>query len=273
MDPVIVFALIAVGIFAGIIGAIFGLGGGIIFVPFLTILFGLEANEAVAVSLIGIVASSAGAASSYVRSGRSNIRLGLLLETTTVIGAIIGAFLAGIMENWMLLCIFSIMLVYSSLHMLMHKEYITEPVKDECGPLVFQYENDDGEMRQYKVENLKSGMSGCAVAGVLASMTGVGGGAIKVPLMNLRMHVPIKVASATSNYMIGITSLSGAIIFFLNGDVLLDYAAGIAIGAFIGALIGVKISGRMKSDSMRTYLAFVLLVVAAVELIKAGGFI
>jgi uncharacterized protein len=271
MDPIIVFALVTVGIFAGVIGAMFGMGGGIIFVPFLTIVFGLSASEAVAVSLVGIVASSVGAASSYVKEGRSNIRLGLLLETTTVIGAIIGALLAGIMSNWMLLCVFSVMLIYSALHMLIHKEHVIEPIDDEKGPLVFQYDDEKGESHKYKVDNVKGGLAGCAGAGVLASMTGVGGGAIKVPIMNIYMHVPIKIASATSNYMIGITSLSGAIIFFLNGDVLLDYAAGISIGAFIGALIGVKISGCIKASSMRSYLAIILLIVAAVELMKAGG--
>lgn len=272
MDPVIILALMAVGIFAGIVGALFGLGGGIIFMPFLTIVFGLSASDAVAVSLVGIVTSSVGAASSYVKEGRSNIRLGLLLEITTAIGAIIGALLAGIMADWLLLCVFSAMLIYSALHMLKHKEVVNEPeISDNDDPLVFEYAGDDGEKHRYKVDNIKGGMFGCGAAGVLASMTGVGGGAIKVPLMNLYMHVPIKVASATSNYMIGITAFSGVIIYLLNGSILLDYAAGMAIGAFIGALIGVRISGRLKATSMRKYLAVVLLIISVLELLKAGG--
>lgn len=272
MDPVIILALISVGIFAGVVGAIFGLGGGIIFMPFLTIVFGLSANDAVAISLIGIVTSSVGAASAYVKEGRSNIRMGLLLEITTAIGAIVGALLAGLMADWLLLCVFSAVLIYSSVHMMKHKEIVNEPdICDSDDPLVFDYKDDDNIKHNYKVENVKGGMIGCSIAGVLASMTGVGGGAIKVPLMNMYMHMPIKVASATSNYMIGITAFSGAIIYFLKGDVILDYAAGMAIGAFIGALIGVKISGCLKATSIRKYLAVILLIVSMLELLKAGG--
>jgi len=273
MDPLIIVALMAVGIGAGIIGAIFGLGGGIIFMPFLTIAFGLGAIEATAISLIGIVASSVGAASIYVRRGMSNVRLGLLMEITTTIGAVVGAFIAAYLSNWMLLCIFSAVLIYSSLHMMFHGERISEPPDVEDNMSFTYYDENEGLDKRYEVENVRGGLALCTVAGAVSSMTGVGGGAIKVPLMNLFMHVPIKVASATSSYMIGITAFSGAIIYFLNGFVLLDYAAGMAIGAYIGSLIGTKISRNLKSASMRKYLAIVLIVIAILELSKAGGLI
>jgi uncharacterized membrane protein YfcA len=271
MDPIIIFALIGVGIFAGIVGAIFGLGGGIIFVPFLTVAFGLPADEAAAVSLVAIVASSVGASSSYVKEGRSNIKLGLLLETTTTVGAMLGAVVAGYLENWILLCVFSFVLIYISLHMMLHKEHIYEPAENDGENLTFSYTDDDGCEKYYKTENIKGGLAGCAMAGMLSSMTGVGGGAIKVPMMNIYMHVPIKVASATSNYMIGITAFAGVVVFFLNGTIPMDYAAALAIGAFVGALVGVKLSEYINGKHLRKYLAILLLAVAVIELLKAGG--
>ncbi len=271
MDPVLILALISVGIFAGTIGAIFGLGGGIIFVPFLTMIFGLAANQAIAVSLIGIVATSVGASSTYIKEGKANVRLGILLELTTSVGAIIGALLAGIMANWILLCIFSLVLIYSAIHMMRHEEHIIENTEEFSGPMVFPYVDDYGKIGRYKIDNLRIGLAGCAGAGILASMTGVGGGAIKVPLMNIHMHVPIKTASATSSYMIGITAFSGAIIFLMNGHVILDYAAGIAIGAFLGALIGTQFSKRIKANNLRKYFALILLIIAVLELLKSGG--
>lgn len=271
MDPLLAFGLIAIGVFAGIIGAVFGLGGGIVFVPFLTIVFGLSAGEAAAASLIGIVASSVGAASVYVEKGLSNVRLGLLLETTTALGAIAGAFIAGMLADWILLCVFSAMLMYSAAHMAFRRERITEPVQGEEGMMVFSYTDESGTERRYRAENVKGGMAVCTAAGVISSMTGVGGGAIKVPLMNVYMHVPVKAASATSSYMIGITAFSGAAIYLIKGSVLLDYAACIAIGSFAGSLLGASLAKKMGAGSFRKYLSVVLAVIAVIQLFKAGG--
>lgn len=270
MDPFLILALILVGVFAGIIGAIFGLGGGIIFMPFLTIVFGMNAGDAVAVSLIGIIASSVGAASVYVEKGTSNIRLGLLLEITAVIGAVIGAVIAGFLADWMVLCMFSAMLTYSALHMALKKEH-TAPASGKG--MRFTYADDKGEEKEYGADNVGKGMAVCTVGGIVSSTTGVGGGTINVPLMNALMHVPIKVSTATSSYMIGITAFAGAIVYLLRGNVVLEFAAGIAIGSFIGALLGTMISKKMTSGSVRASMAILLFAVAAIELLKAGGLI
>ena len=271
MDPHLMIALILVGVFAGVIGAMFGMGGGIIFIPVLTIFFGLSAGEAVAVSLVGIIASSVGAASSYVKCGRCNIRLGLLLAISTALGALLGATLAGILKDWVLLSIFACVLLYSSVNMLRSKERIIRPADDDQDSLVFAYTDDKGTRQRYKVENIGSGLAWSGGIGVLSSLTGVGGGSLQVPLMNSHMHIPIKVASATSNYMIGITAMAGVLVFFINGYVLLDCAASVAIGAFAGSMLGIFISGRVRSASLRKYLAFILIAVAASALLKAGG--
>ena len=273
MDPLTLTGLIVMGSGAGILGTLFGLGGGIIFVPLLMLIFGLAPTEAVAVSLIGIVAGSVGASTVYVDKGQSNVRLGLLLEITTATGAIIGAFVATLMEEWLLMVIFSAMVIYSGIRMILSPERVVEP-SNERDRMSFEYlDESTGEITPYQVQNVKGGVLACTVAGMISSMTGVGGGAVKVPLMNLYMHIPLKAASATSSYMIGITAFSGAIVYLLEGQVLLDYAAGVAIGAFIGAIIGTFLSRRISGKRFRKYFSIVLFVMSALVLLQAGGII
>jgi len=271
MDPLLIIALVAVGIGASVIGTIFGLGGGIIFIPVLTVLFGLSASAAAAVSLVGIVATSTGAASVYVKNGSTNVRLGLLLEITTSVGAMVGAFLAAYLASWFLLCVFACVLLYSAANMIFRKEKIIADSGDG-GSMNFQYtDGKDRAEKRYNVVNIKSGLAICTGAGILSSMTGVGGGAIKVPLMNVHMHVPIKVASATSSYMIGITAFSGAIIYFIHGSLLLDYAGAVAVGALFGSMIGTRIAKMLDAGPMRKYFSILLLAIAVIILLEAGG--
>jgi len=270
MEPVLILALLLVGIGAGTLGTLFGLGGGIIFIPVLTIIFGLTASEAVAVSLVGIIAASTGATSYFVKNEFANIRLGLLLEVTTCIGAMAGAFLAVYVENWILLIVFGCVLIYGAVTMIIKKERIIED-SDGNGMMNFSYKAGNSEQRRYKVVNVGNGLAVCTGAGLLASLTGVGGGTIKVPLMNVHMHVPIKVATTTSSYMIGITAFSGAIIFFISGNLLLDYAAAIAIGAFIGSLIGTRLTKVIDAAPLRRYFSILLVAIAVTIFLRAGG--
>lgn len=272
MDPLIMAGLVVMGCGAGILGALFGLGGGIIFVPLLMLVFGLAPTEAVAVSLIGIIAGSVGASTVFVDKGLSNVRLGLLLEITTAAGAILGAIVATLLDDKVLMVIFSAIVIYSGIRMILNPEKIVEPTEDSEGKLSFEYRDEaHGDSVRYQVQNVKGGMALCTVAGMISSMTGVGGGAIKVPLMNIYMHVPMKAASATSSYMIGITAFSGAITYFLGGQVLLGYAAGVAIGAFLGSLIGTALARRINGKHLRKYFSAVLFVMAFLVLLQAGG--
>lgn len=272
MEALILAGLLFTGSAAGVLGALFGLGGGFIFVPVLMLVFGLAPTEAVAVSLIGIIAGSVGASTVFVDRGLSNIRLGLLLELTTAAGAIMGAIVAGYLEEWVLMCIFSAIVLYSALRMIMNPEKVIPPSEGSDGRFAFEYRDEAGnENVKYQVENVKGGMALCTVAGMISSMTGVGGGAVKVPLMNIYMHVPIKAASPTSSYMIGITAFSGAITYFLSGQVLLEYAAGIAIGAFAGSLLGTVLASRLHTRHLRKYFSVLLVVVAILVLLQAGG--
>ena len=268
----LVLLLIAVG--AGIIGALFGLGGGIIFVPVLTILYGLDATAAAAASLVGIVATSTGSATGYVKKGLSNIRLGMMMEITTTIGAIVGAIIATYLENWILLIIFSMVMLYSGAKMAMSPEKIIED-NAENSRMTFSYSDPVSGVsdQRYTVKNCRSGMGLCTLAGAVSSMTGVGGGAIKVPLMNIYMHVPTKVASATSSYMIGITAFSGAIIYFIRGSIDLQIAATVAVGAYIGAVLGTRISAKVHAKEIRKYMSVVFFAIAVIMLAKAGGYL
>jgi len=254
MDPAVIAALILFGMLAGILGTMFGLGGGMLLVPVLTILYGLSAADAAAVSLAGIVAASAGGASQGIRKRKANIRLGLLLEIPTAIGAVIGAAVAAYMEDVWLMILFAAVMIYSGIRMALGTE-----------------RRGDGE--DYEAKNVPSGMAVCGAAGMMASMTGVGGGMIKVPLMNLHMGIPIKAAAATSSYMIGITAFSGAIVYFMSGTMLTDYAASVAAGAFIGSFIGSAISSRIGGNSLKRYFALFAFAMAVSVLLRAGGMI
>ncbi len=267
-----IVGLLATGSGAGVLGALFGLGGGIIFVPVLMLVFGLAPTEAVAVSLIGIIAGSTGASTVFVDKGLSNVRLGLLLEITTSIGAIIGAILAMYLESWILMVMFSIVMVYSGIRMALNPERTIEPTEESDARMSFRYTDESaGEDVSYEVQNVKGGMALCTVAGAVSSMTGVGGGAIKVPLMNIYMKIPLKAASATSSYMIGITAFSGAMTYFLGGYVLLEYAAFVAIGAFIGSILGTNAARRISTKHLKKYFSIVLFVMAILVLMQAGG--
>lgn len=273
MDPVLLVILLFIAIGAGIVGALFGLGGGIIFVPVLTILYGLDATTAAAASLVGIVATSTGSATGYVKKGQTNIRLGMMMEITTTIGAMIGAIIAVYLANWALLIIFAMVMLYSGFKMAVSPEMTVKP-NGEDSRMTFTYNDpaSDSGPTKYEVQNCKSGMVLCTIAGAVSSMTGVGGGSIKVPLMNIHMHIPVKVASATSSYMIGITAFCGAFIYFIEGAIDMKVAAAVAVGAYIGAVVGTRISARVSTKSLKKYMSVVFFAIAVLMLLKAGGY-
>ncbi len=271
MEPVLMIALILVGILAGVMGALFGVGGGMVIVPILTIGFGLAAKDAVAISLVGIVATSVGASSVYVGKGISNVKLGLFMEVTTVFGAIVGVFIAMYVSNLAMTVVFSIVLVYSGYRMIVNSGKDVELTKEPGKYHMSYYDETEKAYVGYNIHNLGKGAAISTVAGVIASMTGMGGGTIKVPVMNMYMDVPMKVATATSNYMIGITAFAGAILYFVMGEVDLMFAGSVAVGGFVGSMLGTRISAHINGKSLRKYFAVLLFVVAAIMLLNAGG--
>ncbi len=268
MDPLLLLTLLLVGALAGVLGALFGIGGGIIIIPILTLFYGLTATEAAAVSLVGIVATSVGGTVFYVKNEVTNIRLGLLLEISTVIGSVIGAAVSAYIQEWAIMVIFAVVLLFSAAKMLHNVTADTRT--DPNGE--FSYKDlKTGEYVRYDIEHVRGGFALCSVAGVISSLTGVGGGIIKVPLMNLYMNVPVKAATATSSYMVGITAFSGAIVYLLSGMVILDVAAFITVGTFVGAMVGSHLTKSIDGSSMKKYFSVLLVAISAVMILQAGG--
>ena len=269
MDPSVIIGLVILGIVAGIIGSLFGVGGGILFIPVLTIVYKLPAVEAAAISLVGILALSAGAASFYTEHKVANVRLGLFLEVGTTAGAIVGAFVAGMLEQWIIFLVFGIFVTVNGLRMLLDRG---RDCGSEEGEHEFYYHDmKSGKTVGYNLEHKFGGSVICFLAGMYSSMTGVGGGVIKVPVMNRLMGVPMKAATATSSYMIGITAFCGAMVYFINGTIDLEFAACIAISSYIGMLIGTRASRFFDAAMLKKYFALVLFASAISVLLKAAG--
>ncbi|MDD2626195.1 MAG: sulfite exporter TauE/SafE family protein [Candidatus Methanomethylophilus sp.] len=270
MDPVMLFVLVLIAVGGGIVGALFGLGGGIIFVPVLTILFGLDVTAASAASLIGVVATSSGSAAVYLKKGLPSIRVGMFLEISTCIGAAVGAFMAAYLADWLLCLIFAGVMIYNGYIMAFSPTGRSAPQGGKDSGR-FTWTDTNGTTGEHTVDHLHSGAAMCTGAGALSAMTGVGGGTIKVPIMNIYMHIPIKTAAATSNYMIGLTAFTGAIVYFIRGQVLPEYAAAVAVGAFIGATIGTVINQHVNARAQKRYFSVIAFLVAALMLLRAGG--
>ena len=248
------------GVSAGAIGALTGIGGGLIITPVLTLVAGVPIHQAIGTSLCCVIATSSGAAANYVEHRLSDIRLGMTLELATTAGAVSGALVAGLMSREALAVLFSLLLLYASAAM------IRRTLRDG--------ETEPSETQPYKVKRLPLGLVGSAGAGIVSGLLGIGGGPVKVPLMYLVMGVPFKVATATSNFMMGVTAAASAFIYYSRGDVRLLITAPIAIGAYVGANLGTHIMRRAASRWLVLLLASIMLYLAAVMIWKSlhGGF-
>ncbi len=242
------------GLLAGFLGSILGLGGGVFIIPMLTLLFGLPIKTAIATSLVCVIATSSGAANLYVRSGLADIRLGMTLESGTTCGAIVGGLMAGLTSPKTLTFVFSLLLLYVAVSMIVKKE---EP---QCQPADL---SQSQSIPKYKVENYPLGILGSFFAGSMSGLLGVGGGIIKVPLMYLGMKVPLKVATATSNFMIGVTAAASCFIYYSRGDVSLVVTAAAVCGVFIGAMLGCRALPLIRTFWLRRVFVVILVYLAA----------
>jgi uncharacterized membrane protein YfcA len=271
MDITLILGLIVISLIAGLIGSLFGLGGGIIVVPALTILYKMDGVDAVAVSLVAIVAISSASASSLVRKRISNVRIGLRLEIAAAVGAAAGAVIAiYIIRPWVLSVCFAAIMIYSAAYMLLRPERPVPAGPSGTDDFVY-HDARIGEDVHYNVKNTGTGMLGFAVAGMTSALTGLGGGMIKIPIMNVHMRMPVKAATATSSYVIGITAFSGAAVYLLSGVLDIQTASFVMIGAFAGSMIGLRILPKIDASSLRRYFAVLLVFLAAVMLMNVGG--
>ena len=239
-------ALLALGgLAAGVFGALLGLGGGILLVPMLTLVFGLPLTTAVGTSLVSVVATSTGAAAHNVRERRADVRLGITLAMGTVVGAISGGMLAGVLSERALAGLFAALLAYTALSM--GRSLLSGRGRSDGGAPVDPAAPDGPHEPEYRRHRLPAALGGSFVAGNVSGLLGVGGGVVTVPLIHLVQRAPMHVAVATSNFMIGITAAAGAYAYLFRGDVDPAIAGPVVVGVAGGAAVGARLLGRVRA--------------------------
>jgi len=273
MSIAFLLGAIAIALAAGLFGSLLGLGGGLFVVPLLTGLLGVPTKYAIGASIVAVIATSSTGGSTYLRQRTANVRLGMTLELATVCGAILGA-LTGTAANPRLLnLVFGLVLLYTGYTMARGQrggETVQAPSGDP-GALDFSYY--DTQRRAdvaYRVHGLPKGLGVGLVAGYVSGLLGVGGGLFKVPAMTLLMGVPLKVATATSTFMIGVTATAGAYIQYTHGFVDPILTAPVVAGVIGGALLGPRVARRLPTASLRRIFVVVLLIFALDMLGKAA---
>jgi uncharacterized protein len=258
--------LVLVGSFtAGLIGALTGLGGGVIIVPLLTSVFGVDIRYAVGASLVSVIATSLGAASTYIKQGYTNLRLGMFLEVATTIGAIIGALIATFVSVKALTIVLAIILLYSAY--LSQQPKRQEPENDSqdiCAnylQLNGTYPTPEG-LIPYQVHAVPGGFIVMFIAGITSGLLGIGSGAFKVLAMDNVMRIPFKVSTTTSNFMIGVTAAASAGVYLARGYIDPGLSMPVMLGVLAGAFLGAKILMGAKTQVLRIIFSFVLVVMA-----------
>jgi uncharacterized membrane protein YfcA len=257
---------------AGFLGALTGLGGGVVIVPLLVIAFGVDLRYAIGASLISVIATSSGAAAAYVREGYANIRIGMFLEIATVTGALAGAFLAAVIEPAAVAVIFGVVLLVSAyLSSRPHPEHRPGEVADPLAQrlrLDSTYPTPKGP-QAYHVYRVPVGFVLMFVAGVLSGLLGIGSGAFKVLAMDQAMRIPFKVSTTTSNFMIGVTAAASAGVYLNRGYIDPGLSMPVMLGVLLGALLGAKVLKAVATPTLRIVFSIVILALA-VEMIFKG---
>jgi uncharacterized protein len=262
---------------AGLMGSLTGLGGGVLIIPLLTIVFGLDIRVAIGASIVSIIATSSGSAAAYVRDHLTNIRVGMLLELGTTLGGLSGAYLTGHLPGDALFVLFGLVLLVSVVPMARRLgEELPRGVVDDrlAHALRLGSSYPDrviGKEVAYQVRGVPMGFSMMYFAGVFSGLLGIGAGALKVLAMDTAMRLPMKVSTATSNFMIGVTAAASAGVYFWRGDVVPAVAAPVAIGVLIGASVGARLLLRFPNVTVRLIFIPVLAVVGIEMLLRGFG--
>ena len=276
LGPIDVLVIFLVSIIAGFIGALFGLGGGVLIIPFLTLVEGVPVPLAVGASIVSVVATSSSSAATYVQDHLTNLRLGMFLEIGTVAGAITGAFVAVFLPASVLFVLFGLILLYATIIMVRARgiDFPADVKPDKTSRMLSlggQYEDHSlNQVVKYEVTRTPLTVFIGYFAGIVSGLLGVGGGIINVPTMNLVSKVPVKVASATSNFMIGVTAAASASVYLLRGDVHPLLAAPLIVGVAGGALLGTRV--LKVTPPTRVKVAFGILLAAISLLMILKGF-
>ncbi|HEY6467326.1 MAG TPA: sulfite exporter TauE/SafE family protein [Candidatus Acidoferrales bacterium] len=269
--------LVVLGFFAGLLGALTGIGGGVLLTPILALHFGIPIRQAIGTSLVAVITTSAASSSVHLQRHTTDIRLGMTLELATALGAGVTAYLVGYFNRSALEALFAAFLLYSSFTIVRRRGKV-KPA-DALAPTANVSQNvaqNGGQFAipPYEPQRYPLGLAMSLVAGALSGLLGIGGGPIKVPLMYIFMKVPLMVATATSNFMIGVTAAASAIVYYRRGDILVEVAAPLAVGVFMGSLLGARIAPRIRTRYVVVLLVGIMLYLAARLLIHLyhGGF-
>ena len=274
---IFVVALFGTSVVAGAVGAILGLGGGILLIPILTLFYGVDLHYAMGASIVSVIATSSGAAAAYLRTSLSNIRIGLFLTLATVSGALVGAGLAGVVPVRALQLLLGLALGYSAFTTLrqLHVE-IPKPLEADRLALRLGLEGTyydvplDREVK-YRATRVRQGFAAMFGAGLLSGLLGIGSGAFKVLAMDYFMRLPMKVSTATSNFMIGVTSAATAGVYFARGDIHPVLAAPVAIGVMVGAVVATRLMARLRNTTVRKAFLPVLAYLAISMILRGLG--
>ncbi len=265
--------LVAIGsLLAGFLGALTGLGGGVILVPMLALLFKVDIHYAMGASLISVIATSSGAAAAYVREGYSNIRIGMFLEVATTVGAVVGALLVQRVPVAAIGIIFGIMLLYSALQSAREKHDHLATSSDRFAHMLNlngSYPVGEGR-RDYQVTNVPAGFSVMFGAGVLSGLMGIGSGAVKVLGMDQAMRLPFKVSTTTSNFMIGVTAAASAGVYLQRGYIDPALVMPVMLGVLAGSLIGTRVLVRAQVRVLRYVFAAVIVALGIEMIVNAA---
>jgi uncharacterized membrane protein YfcA len=260
---VLLFTLIVLaGAFlAGLIGSLTGLGGGVIIIPLLTLVLGVDIHYAIGASIISVIATSSGSAAAYVREGITNVRIGMFLEIATTVSAVIGAVVTVFIDPNYIAIIFGSILLLSSAMMIRKK--VDRSDNDTSGRLAIffklngSYPTETG-IKKYAVHNVGGGFFMMFIAGIVSGLLGIGSGALKVIAMDNIMRIPFKVSTTTSNFMMGVTAAASAVVYLHRGQIDPGIAMPVAVGVLLGATIGSKILMRVKADRLKMVFAAVV---------------
>ncbi|MCH4009484.1 sulfite exporter TauE/SafE family protein [Companilactobacillus sp.] len=270
---------IVIGLFAGTLGAVLGIGGGMIITPILTVMMGLDIKYAIGASIISVIATSSGATIAYLKDDMLNLRVAMFLEIATTVGAIMGALLVGAFSSTFLFVLFGFFLLYSTYNMvrkLFSKK--GEAVYTEQGPTVQKlrladsyYDKAEKKQVDYSMKNIPGGFIMMWAAGLASGLLGIGSGAFKVIAMDTIMKMPLKPSSATSNLMMGVTAAASATVYFFNGSIRPDIAGPLAIGVLVGATIGARLMQVLKPRLIRMIFVPIIFYMGLQMVLKGFG--
>lgn len=240
--------LFAVALGTSMLGGVLGMASGIFIVPILTMFGRIDIHTAIGASLVSVIACSCASAAPFLKERLTNVRLAILLETATTSGALCGVFLAGLIPTRYLFLLFALILLLSAQQMLARRKDLGDSALPQRLPL---------------------GMTLMYGAGLISALLGIGSGVLKIPAMDTALRLPIKVSSATSNFMIGVTAAASAAAYFARGEILTSVAAPVALGSVVGAVLGARILMNVPNDKLRL-MFIVILVILALQMLLTG---